>query len=194
MAGDVVLSAEMSVETNNPTRIRFSSSLALGLTKLWFLQSCVWWYIIWGSLIGSSTKGLSICRSSSNALLYGHKYLWLQVVIFFGYALFLEWWAVNATQSHEYQLEPLILFVLTTASSGWNRWSCHVLVWIDLVSYEMTKEITSLISIRAIMHQGLIIVDNVFVVSCLPPWIVSFDYLNITLKWVFEACCTMVAA
>ena len=39
MAGDVVVSADTSVETSNPTRIRFSSSFALGLMKLCFLQS-----------------------------------------------------------------------------------------------------------------------------------------------------------
>ncbi len=41
MAGDVVLSAEISVETSNPTRIRFSSSFALGLMKLCFLDTTI---------------------------------------------------------------------------------------------------------------------------------------------------------
>ena len=89
-------------------------------------------------------------------------------------------------------LVPLVvsLLLLTTVSSGWNRRNCHGLVWFDPAVHEMNNKITNLLSIRALLYQGLIIVDNVFVVSCLPFWIVSFDYLNITLKWVSEICCS----
>ena len=39
MVGDVVMSADTSVETSNPARIRISLSFALGLMDLCFLQS-----------------------------------------------------------------------------------------------------------------------------------------------------------
>ena len=145
----------------------------------------VWWFIIWGAPICCCTKGLSTCRFSSNALLYGHKYLWLQVVIFFGYALFLKWWAVNATQSREFQasvgaldlvrVDNCIQWLKSMELSriGVNR-PCFFMKWLKR-SPACYRSVQSCTRDWSLSTMCLLCLVSRF-------WTVLFDYLNITLK------------